>query len=101
MLSGGWRTKCWLIESAILDPPKETPTMSALKRVTVFIGLIAVALLLHPTSAVAAEPIAGAEHWIQSVSGADGKPLKLYVWEKRLKATDSSAFAKSGKVVLL
>ena len=49
----------------------------------------------------AGEPIAGAEHWVQSVSGLDGKPLKLYVWEKRLTAVDPSAFAKSGKVVLL
>src|SRR5205807_8286943 len=49
----------------------------------------------------AGEPIAGAEHWVQSVSGLDGKPLKLYVWEKRLRAGDPSAFARSGKVVLL
>jgi len=71
-----------------------------MKPVTVLIALIAV-VLLHPTLAAADEAIAGAEHWVQSISGLDGKPLKLYVWEKRLKATDPSAFAKSGKVVLL
>src|SRR5438034_9785369 len=64
------------------------------------IALIAV-VLLHPPLAAADEAIAGAEHWVQSISALDGKPLKLYVWEKRLKATDPSAFAKSGKVVLL
>lgn len=47
------------------------------------------------------ESIAGAEHWVQSTSGLDGKPLKLYVWEKRLTSVDPSAFAKSRKVVLL
>jgi pimeloyl-ACP methyl ester carboxylesterase len=72
-----------------------------MKPVTVLIALIAVVLLLHATLTAAEESIAGAEHWVQSVSGADGKPLKLYVWEKQLKAADPSAFAKSGKVVLL
>jgi pimeloyl-ACP methyl ester carboxylesterase len=43
----------------------------------------------------------GAEHWVQSVSAHDGKPLKLHVWEKRPKAADPSSFAKSSKVVLL
>jgi pimeloyl-ACP methyl ester carboxylesterase len=71
-----------------------------MKSVTL-IALIAVVLLLHPTLTAADESITGAEHWVQSVSSADGKPLKLYVWEKRLKAADPSAFAKSGKVVLL
>ena len=66
----------------------------------VLIALIAV-VLLHPPLATADETIAGAEHWVQGISGLDGKPLKLYVREKRLKATDPSAFAKSGKVVLL
>ena len=43
----------------------------------------------------------GAEHWVQSVSAHDGKPLKLHVWEKRPKAADPSSFARSSKVVLL
>jgi hypothetical protein len=47
------------------------------------------------------ESIGGAEHWVQSASGLDGKPLKLYVWEKRPTAVDPSTFAKSRKVVLL
>jgi pimeloyl-ACP methyl ester carboxylesterase len=72
-----------------------------MKPVIALIALITVLLLLSPTLATADEPIVGTEHWVQSVSGADGKPLKLYVWEKRLKAADPSAFAKSGKVVLL
>ncbi len=68
-----------------------------LKPVTVLLALIAAVLLLHPTVTATDESIAGAEHWVQSVSGADGKPIKLYVWEKRLKAGDPSAFARSGK----
>ena len=72
-----------------------------LKPVTVLLALIAAVLLLHPTVTATDESIAGAEHWVQSVSGADGKPIKLYVWEKRLRAGDPSAFARSGKVVLL
>ncbi len=71
-----------------------------MKPVTVLIALIAV-VLLHPPLAAADEAIAGAEHWVQGISGLDGKPLKLYVWEKRLKAADPSAFTESGKVVLL
>ena len=51
-----------------------------MKPVTVLIALIAAVLLLHPTLTAADESIAGAEHWVQSVSGADGKPIKLYVW---------------------
>ena len=81
--------------------PNMTRRKLMMKRVTTLIALIAVVLLLQPTSAAADESIVGAEHWVQSVSGADGKPLKLYVWEKRLKTVDPSSFAKSGKVVLL
>ena len=72
-----------------------------MKPATVLMALVAAVLLLHPTLRAADESIAGDEHWVQSVSSADGKPLKLNVWEKRLKAADPSAFAKSGKVVLL
>ena len=72
-----------------------------MKPVIALITLITVLLLLSPTLATADASIVGTEHWVQSVSGADGKPLKLYVWEKRLKATAPSALAKPGKVVLL
>jgi pimeloyl-ACP methyl ester carboxylesterase len=75
--------------------------IALMKVVTVVIAVVAAVLLLHPILRAADESIAGAEHWVQSVSGADGKPLKLYVWEKRLKTTDPSAYGKSGKVVLL
>ena len=75
--------------------------VTLMKPVTVLVALIAVGLLLHSTLTSAEESIVGAEHWVQSISGADGKPLKVYIWEKRLKAADPSAFAKSGKVVLL
>jgi pimeloyl-ACP methyl ester carboxylesterase len=47
------------------------------------------------------ESITGTEYWVNSVSGLDGKPLKLYVWEKRPTAVDPTTFAKSRKVVLL
>jgi len=63
--------------------------------------LIAAVLLLRPPLTTADEASVGTDHWVQSASGADGKPLKLYVWEKRLKAADPSTFARSGKVVLL
>lgn len=55
------------------------------------------------TSAVsdAPESISGNEHWVKGVSALDGKPLKLYLWEKRPKAADPSNYAKSRKVVLL
>jgi len=66
----------------------------------VLTGLAAVLLLL-PLVAVADDATLGTEHWVQSVSGADGKPLKLNVWEKRSKSADPAGFAKSGKVVLL
>src|SRR6266851_5652659 len=75
--------------------------LTLMKPVTVLVALIAVGLLLHSTLTSAEESIVGAEHWVQSISGADGKPLKVYIWEKRLKAADPSAFAKSGQVVLL
>ena len=45
--------------------------------------------------------IVGIDHTVQSVSGADGKALKLYVREKHPRGVDLTAFANSGKVVLL
>jgi pimeloyl-ACP methyl ester carboxylesterase len=41
------------------------------------------------------------EHWVQGVSAADGKPIRLYVREKHAASVDPSAAAKQGKVVLL
>jgi pimeloyl-ACP methyl ester carboxylesterase len=72
-----------------------------MKRVTILVALIAVTLMLRPAVAPADDSFVGTEHWVQSVSGLDGKPLKVYVWEKRAKAADPAAFGKSGKVVLL
>lgn len=49
----------------------------------------------------AQEKIVGEDHWVSSISAADGKPLKLYVREKRLKDIDLKEFQNTGKVVLL
>jgi pimeloyl-ACP methyl ester carboxylesterase len=45
--------------------------------------------------------IATVEHWVQGVSAADGKPVKLYVREKYSASVDPTAAAKQGKVVVL
>lgn len=72
------------------------------KSVTALITLIAVTLLSACAGmGTAPDSTLRAEHWVQSVSGADGKPLKVNVVEKRSKSIETSAFAKSGKVVLL
>lgn len=72
------------------------------KSVTVLIALIAVTLLSACTAmGTAPDSVQSTEHWVQSVSGADGKPLRVNVIEKRSKSIETSAFAKSGKVVLL
>jgi pimeloyl-ACP methyl ester carboxylesterase len=51
--------------------------------------------------ASAQDKIVGEDHWVSSISAADGKPLKLYVREKRLKDIDVKEFPNTGKVVLL
>jgi pimeloyl-ACP methyl ester carboxylesterase len=51
--------------------------------------------------ASAQEKIVGEDHWVSSISAADGKPLKLYVREKRLKDIDVKEFPTTGRVVLL
>ena len=72
------------------------------KPVAALIASIAVALVSACAAAgTAPDSVQGAEHWVQSVSGADGKPLRINVWEKRRAATDRSTSASSGKVVLL
>jgi pimeloyl-ACP methyl ester carboxylesterase len=43
----------------------------------------------------------GTEHSVQSVSALDGKPLTLFVWEKRRADLDVRSFAANGKVVVL
>ena len=72
-----------------------------MQRLGVLAALTAVVLSLSIGVAFADERIVGTEHWVQSVSGSDGKPLKLNVWEKRLKDVDPASFATSGKIVLL
>jgi pimeloyl-ACP methyl ester carboxylesterase len=72
------------------------------KPVAALIASIAVVLVSACAAAgTAPDSVQGAEHWVQSVSGADGKPLRINVWEKRRVATDRSTSASSGKVVLL
>src|SRR5262249_44963186 len=61
----------------------------------VVLTAFAAVLLLLPLVAVADDATLGIEHWVQSVSGADGKPLKLNVWEKRSKSADPAGFATS------
>lgn len=59
--------------------------------------------LLSACAAIGPAPVSmqGTEHWVQSVSAHDGKPLKLYVWEKRRPDLDLKSVAASGKVVVL
>jgi len=66
------------------------------------LSLCAVALLTACASA-GRTPVAiqGTEHSVQSVSGLDGKPLKISVWEKRREDLAAGSFAASGKVVVL
>ena len=56
---------------------------------------------LNSATAAAQQNILGEEHWVTSVSAADGKPLKIYVWEKRLRDVDVKQFGATGKIVLL
>lgn len=65
------------------------------------LGLLAGLTFLYTPMADAEEKILGEDHWVTSVSAADGKPLKIYVWEKRRKDVDVKTFATTGRVVLL
>jgi pimeloyl-ACP methyl ester carboxylesterase len=49
----------------------------------------------------AQDRIIGEEHRVSSISAADGKPLKIFLWEKRLKDAEVKEFAATGKVILL
>ena len=66
------------------------------------LGLLA-AILTFPqaNAARAEEKIIGEDHWVPSISAANGKPLKIYMWEKRLRDVDPKRYAATGKVVLL
>lgn len=65
------------------------------------VAVAAACLLLHPPALASEESPPGSEHWVESRSALDGKPLKLYLWEKRPRGSDPTAFATSGKVALL
>ena len=69
--------------------------------VALVLSLLAACVSVHVIAAGAEEKIIGEDHWVASISAADGKPLKIYVWEKRLKDADPKRFAATGKVVLL
>ncbi len=43
----------------------------------------------------------GEEHWVSSISGADGRPLKIYLWEKRRQDFGQKGSAIPGKVIFL
>ena len=73
--------------------PKSVAALFAVAAVAVFSGCASVSTATDSTQRT--------EHWVQSVSGADGKPVKVSVVEKRSKSIETSAFAKSGKVVVL
>lgn len=60
-------------------------------------ALVSACATINPSSSA----IQGTEHWVQSVSAHDKKPLKLYVWEKHRADLDLKALSGSGKVVVL
>jgi len=70
-------------------------------RLSIVFSLLAALTLVASGGADAQDTITGIEHWVPSVSAVDGKPLKLFVWEKRQKDMDVKEYAKSGRVVLL
>ena len=70
-------------------------------RFSFIVSLLAALMLVAGGDVNAQDAIAGIEHWVPSVSGADGKPLNLFVWEKRQKDIDVKEYAKGGRVVLL
>lgn len=94
--------------AAVLDrftSTGEGPLPAKVKRIGRLSDLVAwlAVMLLSACSTIGTAPDStqGTEHWVQSVSGADGKPLKINVWEKRLSTIDLSTLGKTGKVVLL
>jgi pimeloyl-ACP methyl ester carboxylesterase len=67
----------------------------------VFLGLLLVFFFVQTGMGMGEEKILGQDHWVGSVSAKDGKPLKVYAWEKRLKDIENKEYAATGKVVLL
>jgi pimeloyl-ACP methyl ester carboxylesterase len=65
------------------------------------LAFLAWVVVIPVISAAADDRIVGSEYWVSSLSAADGKPLKVFLWEKRLKDADLKQFGTSGKVVLL
>src|SRR5574341_1903597 len=63
------------------------------------LGLLVAGIFQHVGTATA--EVIGEEHWVTSVSAADGKPLKVFVWEKRLKGADIKQFGTTGRVAVL
>ncbi len=68
---------------------------------SIVLALGLLAAFIQVPWASAQEKVVGEDHWVSSISAADGKPLKLYVREKRLKDIDVKEFPTTGKVVLL
>jgi len=72
---------------------------------SIIVGLAVLLLTAFiPVPMIAAseeEKIIGEDHWVTSISAANGKPLKIYVWEKRLKDADPKRLAATGKIILL
>jgi pimeloyl-ACP methyl ester carboxylesterase len=75
-----------------------------MKRVLIAVmslSLIVGSIALQRLTAGGGKEIVGEEHWVSSISSADGKPLKIYLWEKRRQDIGQKLMAGSGKVVLL
>jgi pimeloyl-ACP methyl ester carboxylesterase len=47
------------------------------------------------------EAVQGVEHSVQTASALDGKPLNLYVWEKRPEKFDAKRLTDSGRIAVL
>jgi pimeloyl-ACP methyl ester carboxylesterase len=69
--------------------------------ILICVGLLIGFNSLQPSVAGAGKKIVGEDHWVPSISAADGKPLKIYLWEKRLQDVNRQELAGSDKVVLL
>jgi len=85
-----------------LEKRNHAVTKRSLSRIVGLTLALLAAFILIPRSAAGGEKkIIGKDHWVTSISAADAEPLKIYVWEKRLKDADPRQFAATGKVVLL
>ena len=68
---------------------------------SIVLALVLLAAFIQVPWVSAEEKIVGEDHFVSSISAANGKPLKLYIREKRLKDVDVKEFPTTGKVVLL